>query len=350
MQFRKKNKILIAGKFRWPWYEDAFYRSLKDRNNDVIKFNWSIYLPGDGLYNYLKKRLYFGNFIKKINIELIKMVHQEKPDIVFIYAGHPIKPETIQQLKEFSWVTGYHNDDPFGKYGKRSYFRIFRKSIPYYSSHHVYRKKNIIDYRNIGIDKVKLLRAYYCPWLHYPIKSNEKYYNNDIIFIGSGEPGSRCEYIEYLINYKCPLKIYGDKKWERYLKKYTYNELTPIEPAFGEEYNKLITNSKICLAFFNKGNNDLYTRRVFEIPACKGFLLAQRTEIMQELYKEGVEAEYFNNNEELLDKCNFYLNNNSLRNKIANNGYNRCINSGYDIYSKVTQWINDINYWLDISF
>ena len=68
----------------------------------------------------------------------------------------------------YIWVAGYHNDDPFGSNGDRSYFRIFKKAIPFYCSHHVYRQENIQEYQRLGIKHVKQLKSYYLPWIDQP--------------------------------------------------------------------------------------------------------------------------------------------------------------------------------------
>jgi spore maturation protein CgeB len=150
-----------------------------------------------------------------------------------------------------------------------------------------------------------------------------------------------------LVTNNIPIKLFGNfKYWERYLPGSVYKKLAPISPVFEEGYNAIVTNSKICLGFLNSGNNDQYTRRAFEIPACKGFLLAQRTQTMQKLYAEGKEAEYFSSKEELVSKIKYYLSNEEKRLKIAEAGHQRCIKSDYDVYSRMRQWIGDIKNWM----
>lgn len=293
-----------------------------------------------------EQRFLIGPALDRINQNLLNIADRVKPDVILIYAGLPIRPQTVKELSRRFWTAGYHNDDPFGQYGKKAFFRWFKTSLPYYSSHHVYRKKNLIEYRELGIKRVSILMPYYCQWLSYPVNTSGGA-EHPVVFVGNGEPGPRTEGISYIIEQGIPVRLFGlAKYWRRYLPGKIYKRLVPIVPVMGEGYNAIITKSKISLAFFSSINNDQYTRRVFEIPACKGFLLAQRTPVMQELYVEGREAEYFSSNEELVDKIRYYLSHENQRQKIIEGGYRRCMTSEYDIYSRMRQWVRDQEQWM----
>ena len=75
-----------------------------------------------------------------------------------------------------------------------------------------------------------------------------------------------------------------------------------------------------------------------EIPACKGFMIAERTDEHLNLFKEDSEAVFFDSDTELLKKVKYYLNNDDLRHKIAENGYLRAIKSDYS-YDKMVRII-----------
>jgi spore maturation protein CgeB len=338
-------RILLAASYKYEFYAPAWKRALESLDVTVIPFDWDT-CWSKGIINRIEPRFLVGPTLSKINQQLKDMTNNVKPDIILIYAGLPVHPETVKNLARTYWVAGYHNDDPFGRYGKKAYFRWFKAGIPYYSSHHVYRQKNLIEYQQLGVQYVALLMSYYCPWLSYPTyKPGAPEY--PVVFVGNSEPGPRTEYLTYLVQHHIPVRVFGYAKgWQRYLPKSAYRALLPIIPVLGEAYNVVITNAKISLAFFNASNNDQYTRRIFEIPACRGFLLAQRTPVMQELYTEGKEAEYFDSPEELINKIRYYLSHETERLKIAEAGYQRCLSSGYDIYSRMRQWLADTQHWM----
>jgi spore maturation protein CgeB len=52
-------------------------------------------------------------------------------------------------------------------------------------------------------------------------------------------------------------------------------------------------------------------------------MLYEYSDDLNNIFKEGIEAEYFINKEEMIDKIKFYLSNDEKRIRIANNGYKK---------------------------
>lgn len=102
-----------------------------------------------------------------------------------------------------------------------------------------------------------------------------------------------------------------------------------IGGLYSDNYVKALQSFKISLCFLRKMNFDQQTTRSVEIPACGGFLMAERTNEHLSLFEENKEAVYFSSNKELLEKCKFYLKNDPERKQIIENGHKRCIQSGY---------------------
>ena len=332
-------KIVLAGYGQYKFFAPAWVKALRSLGHQVVFFDFKEYLY-KGLWGKIEYHLLYGPGLAKLNKSLIELSIRECPDIIAVHNGNPVYTSTIEELKRIAWTAGYQHDDPFGAFSNTSRFRNYRKTIPYYDSHHVIREINIDDYKTLGANNIALLRTYYVPWLHYPIDVIEK--DIDVTFIGHCEKDDRLDYASYLINKGVSLRIFGyDGYWKRYLPRHIYNQLPPIELVNGENYVKTILRSKICLAFYSTANRDDYAYRVFEIPACRGFLLAKRTQMMQELYKENKEAVLFGSPSELYEKIRYYLTHDEQREKIARNGYFRALHSEYDVVSKMKQWLRE---------
>ncbi len=343
-------RVLLAGTGQYEWYASAWVRGLKALEVEVIHYDWTEHWSKSTLGDF-ERRFMYGPALFRINNALIARAENVKPDLVLIFAGMPIWPETIKNLRRDFWVAGYHNDDPFGSNGDRSYFRVFKKAISSYCSHHVYRQENIQEYHRLGVKHVKQLKSYYLPWIDRPpeLTSEERgRFGHEIVFVGHAEKDGRIQYIRDLLEAGLPLKVFGEEKyWKRYLPGQLFRRLSPIREVFDSDYRKVLAGSKICLCFFSGRNRDQYTRRVFEIPACGGFLMCQRTDVMRELYEEEIEAEFFSSSGELIRKCRLYLENDHLRGGIAAAGHRRCIESGYDVVSRMRQWLADTNGFME---
>jgi spore maturation protein CgeB len=77
-------------------------------------------------------------------------------------------------------------------------------------------------------------------------------------------------------------------------------------------------------------------------PACGGFMLAERTDEHLSLFQEGKEAEYFSSNEELLEKCKYYLLHEDSRKSIAVAGRKRCETSGYSNKEAIKRMLDEV--------
>lgn len=97
---------------------------------------------------------------------------------------------------------------------------------------------------------------------------------------------------------------------------------------FGSRYAKAIAAARINLAITSwtgRVEIDETTTRTFEIPACGGFMLHERTPELLELYKEGREVTAFGSVEELASKIEYYLAHPEEREAIARAGHARCV-------------------------
>lgn len=351
-------KILVVGSWHSELHEEPVYQALKTLGHDTSRFSWveyfnvnnSHFLLSSIVKNYKKfqNKYKIGPLLQKINFDLVKCVKQNRPDLIFFYRGTHVFSETLREIKDMypsTFLIGYNNDDPFSKDHHWGLWRHFLKSIRYYDMVLAYRPHNLDELRKSGAKEVSLLRSWFVPTRNYPVKlSAEEHarFDCDVLFAGHYEPDGRLKILEETVRQGFKLRLFGPGyDWDPVIRNSKWlKHLMPVQLVWGEDYNKAICGAKIALCFLSKMNRDTYTRRCFEIPASGTFMLSEYTSDLAEMFKEGVEAEFFRSKEELIQKIQYYTENEAARNAIAEAGYKRVITDGHDVVSRMSYVIH----------
>ena len=259
-------------------------------------------------------------------------------DILFVIKGNEIKPKTIKDIKKKYpniKLINFSLDDMYARHNRSFYYT---HSIKLYDLVVTTKSYNLNELPLLGSRNIMFVYQGFSKDIHKPIY-NSNLFKHDILFIGYPEK-ERIESILYLAKNGFQIDIYGyPNAWEKSNIKHK-NIVNHKNSLFGEKYSEAISNSKITLCFLRKINRDLHTSRSIEIPACKGFMLAERTNEHLDLFEEGIEAEFFASNEELLKKVNYYLLNEEKRQEVMEEGYKKCIEKDYS-YDNMLERILD---------
>lgn len=184
------------------------------------------------------------------------------------------------------------------------------------------------DLEGLGARRVFYVNQSYDPAQHFPAPmSPEEHeaFGADISFVGSYEK-ERAGSLLSMAQAGLPVRIWGNG-WAGKLShpNLVIEGRAALNTDKALDYSKVLTASKISLGFLRRLSRDQHTSRSLEIPACGSMLLAERTPVHQALFEEGVEAEFFDSDEELIAKARYYLENEEKRLKIAQAGHERCI-------------------------
>lgn len=346
-------KILIVGNWSSLQYERAFSESLSSLGVTVQRLvvldyftDWTIkihsFLPLPTIQ------------MIKLNRAIIKKVKEEVPDLVFFWRPVAIFPKTLKKLKNFGVLTvSYNNDDPFngtikGKFNWKQYFLWFwyLKSLPHFHENFFFRKINCDEANSLGINSANLLLPYFLPWRDKPIERkdlNGEKFVTQVVFVGHFEPDGREQYLSKVIEHGFDLKIWGDyRNWSSSFLHLLYRHSSKIVPALGDDYAKALNGADICLCFLSKLNRDTYTYRCFEIPACGKVLLSERTDDLTRFFKEDEEACFFSNEQEMIRKIKWLIENPDLREQIATAGMKRVWRDGHDVFSRSKEFLEKL--------
>jgi spore maturation protein CgeB len=335
-------KILVIGDGHSAIHEVAVFEAFKKLGHQVEAFYWHTYFNSQNplvrLWQRVQNKFIIGPTLDRLNAELINAAVQFNPKLIFIYRGTHITPQTITEIKQIlpdCVVYGYNNDDPFADGHPPWLWRHFLKSVPKYDLVFAYRKHNIQEYSAYGAKRVELLMPWFIPEKDKPKIQDQLNINKyDVIFVGHYERDDRTDYLRKIAESHFVFGLFGPD-WDRAPKFDWLSKYQPVLPVRGHLYCETIRSANIALSFLSKLNRDTYTRRCFEIPAMGVFMLCQHSEDLACLFEDGVDAVFFHNPDDMMEKIDYYTQHDKLREKIATNGMNRVIRDKHDVISRM---------------
>lgn len=337
--------IVIAGPWKWDIYEEGLASGFRSLGWHVIPFKFGTYFPNSPLYR-VQIKAKCGPVVRKLNNDLINIVSQKSPTAVFLFKADVVFSKTVRRIRSVSKKTvvlSYHNDNPFIGLRNRLKWRHYLKSLKDVDVAFVYRPSNVKDALRCGARRTSILMPHYLSWRHFPMNESIDEYAQgcDVVFVGHYESDGRDQVIDYLVRNGISVCVYGTR-WEKVAKKYAWASDGKIKPAYGIQYTRLISRAKIALVFLSQLNSDVWTRRCFEIPACGTFMVAPRTRELESLFRDGVEAVFYDDKEDLLEIVRYYLSHPEEREWVASNGRRRCVVSMHNEVGRARQIIRMI--------
>jgi hypothetical protein len=306
--------------------------ALERLGHTVIPLNAFEYQSRNALLQKIAMRLAAGPSVSRLNRDLLEMAGREQPDVVWADKLLGMRPETLQALRRMRIATvSYMIDNPFGRRGDPGW-RLYMQDIPFYDLHVVQRDANIADYRSRGAREVIKIQTAYEPTIHFPppVGWSDAQRGREVSFIGTPYD-RRAEFLTRLWReFELPVVVSGGLIWRKHLTAEAYSAMYRGHgELFRDEYREGIWRSKINLSFLTHSNHDEFAHKSFEIAACGGFLLAERSDGHVQRFVEDEEAVFFSSIEECVQKIRRYLPDEAARTKIAAAGRARAERCGY---------------------
>lgn len=270
--------------------------------SNVQSYSLSWHLSGRKKFNH--------NFMTNID----KLLKENRIDFIFFYVSALVfDKNTLKHLEKL--------EIPFVNIGldDRMKFRAY-KTLNGYAGN-----SDICKYFTLNITTCKEACKKYLAEggipLYLPPAGNEKVFKKlnlkkdiAVSFIGQNY-GTREDTISYLKQNGIEIQAFGQGFAGGFLE---------IDKMI-EIYNR----SKITIGFSNilGLNYKILKGRDFEVGLTGSFYLTEYNEELEEYFIEGEDIEFYRDNNELLEKIKFYLQNDEKRQKIADNFYNKCINN-----------------------
>lgn len=328
----------------YGWYGLYRQRSLERLGHTIFPVDIRQYENcGNPLLAKVRYRLQIGPVVRRMNADALRLAQQHQVDAVwfdkplFIHAG------TLRELRARGIATiDYMIDNPFGP-RRDPGFRLYVKTISEYDVHVQQRDISVAAYLEHGARHVVKVQTAFEPSVHLapPEGWSDRDRTREVSFIGTPYDERPQFLTDLWRKHRLPVIISGPRIWK---KKLAPDALSTLYPQEGElydaEYREGVWRSKINLSFLTHGNQDEYAHKSFEIAACGGFLLAERSAGHSARFKEDEEAVFFSTIEECAEKCRYYLQNETVRERIAAAGHRRAIASGYDNDTQLAKVLN----------
>lgn len=265
-----------------------------------------------------------------LNQKIRDAVDSNSFDCIWIDKGIFVSGDTLKYIKNNypkTVIIGYSPDNMAERHNQSLHFI---ESLPYYDFYVTTKSYIVESLKSMGAKRVIFVNNAFEKTFHHPYEissADKRRLGGTVGFIGSWEK-ERFESMKYLADHGVQVRVWGGGKWVQYKDKIP-NLVVEGKGLFSEDYNKALSAFDISLCFLRKINFDQQTTRTMEIPACNSMLMAERTAEHQALFEENKEAVFFSSNEELLEKCKYYIDNLDKCHQIAHSGLLRCNNSGY---------------------
>ena len=339
-------RLLYFGQATWGSTSRQRFTALKRLFEEAYLVDSRRVFPdkksGRSFFKSVQGRLGFGPMIKQAESILLQESSRFQPDVLWIDGGFYVARSALEAVREkFKCLLVHYTPDSLCAPGKSN--RCMSSAIGAYDVTITTKEQDLPVYEKLGARHVVFSLQGFDPSIHRPISlttDETRRMACDVSFVGQ-RMADRAGRLSYLCRTRSlNLRIYGTG-WQSGLSSATLKK-SFYGPAIGDEYAKVICASKIALGFLNHKVGDTFTTRTFEIPACGGFLLAERTPAHRSLFIENSEAVYFDSNEELVDKVDYYLKHESERQRVAKAGYQKVMKSGYTWKDLMEKVINEI--------
>ena len=307
-------------------------RALKETSEVYFFDDRNFIIPGR-----VRKRVSFFQSwdLSRINNNLIRTVDKFRPNIFLEVGGHRILPDTVKKIKKMKIKTILWTIDP-----PRDFEPII-ESAPFYDFVFCGGSEAIEILKKCNIKNLYFLPFACDPEYAHPVEvSNEEkeFYGSDVVFVGSYYP-NRLEILEKISDFN--LSVWGPG-WDRIPKNSPLKKR--IKKTCGvsyKEWRRIYSSCKIALTIhYQDGKTLCYqaSPRVYEVLACRCFLLSDRQRDVINLFEPKQHLDVFSDVSELREKINYYINNEEERKTIAERGFKEVINR-HTYFHRITQML-----------
>ncbi|MEI6411550.1 MAG: glycosyltransferase [Bacteroidota bacterium] len=241
-------------------------------------------------------------YYDKLNKHILSETLKYAPDVVLVFKGMELYPETLKAIKSSGiFLTNYNPDHPFIITMRGSGNQNVTQSVPLYDLHFSYSKDLMARFE----------KEYHIPSVYLPFgfELSEIEFNkleiqdeiSKICFIGNPDE-IRVKTIIFLLNEGFNIDVYGID-WGKYIDPKLFSGLNIFNAIFGTQFWSVARSYRVQLNIFRPHNVGSHNMRTFEIPAVGGIMLAPDSPEHRAFFEDDKEAFFYENAAEMVQKA-----------------------------------------------
>lgn len=281
-------KLLLLGSNN-VWSIDRYYfRYIQEAGVEAAMLPTLTYFleyRNQSLMQKVLHRLGLSDVYRKIGVQVKEKVTAWEPDVVLVFKGMEILPETIRWIKERGIkLVNYNPDNPFIFTDRGSGNKNVTDAIPLYDLH--------LTYNHEIMEKLAAhhLRAAILP---FGFEISEELYRTctaekEVIkacFIGTPDT-TRIAFLKELADAGISFDVYGND-WDKFL---VHSNVTIHKAVYGDEFWKVLRRYRVQLNLMRIHNQDSHNMRSFEVPGIGGIMVAPDTTEHRMYFEDGKEV------------------------------------------------------------
>lgn len=287
------NILLIGSNYSWS-IERIYKRELEALGHqvellDVQNQFYDYYYKS--LFNKLIFRIGLSRILNKINKAVLGIVSAQQYDLIWVFKGMELFPDTLRKLKANTHkLINFNPDNPFIFSGKGSGNRNVSKSISIYDLHLTYDA-----WVKEKIEKDFNIKSHLLPFGFDEEAIADEELNaieevDGICFLGNPDT-YRASIIKSLLDNGIEVHLFGNN-WGKFIQ---HKHAIIHQPVYGLDFYKTLRKYRVQLNIMRVHNLNSHNMRSIEVPGAGGVMLAPRTHDHLAFFKENEEVFLYDN-------------------------------------------------------
>jgi spore maturation protein CgeB len=270
-------RVLVYGENWEGTHARLLQREFLARGHDVLVFDYTKSLIfGDASSLPARAARKAARLVSRrlINRQFLAVARASRPGLVVISKGLDLYPSTITALRSLGAFVLHWSPDDYCN--PRNSSRPLLASMRHFDLIVSPRPVRFERYRELGARDLLYIDWYYSPEIHFPVPSEILY---NAAFVGSWSRARE----RFLGAVESPIHIFGGG-WQKASKGSLGRHRVHPLVLGPTDYRQVICSSRFNLNLFTAENFDTTNQRMFEVPACNGLLVSERSNAANDFF------------------------------------------------------------------